>query len=1163
MTRPYILQPIIPKEAEELIKAFYQELNKTSLPLNIESYISKILISNNFKALSEEDQLSTKLFLQVILDTIRQGWEIKHNGEFLEATPPDQLSNKQKDLPEIKKRIRRGLEEARNEQIREPSVKKFILNLERPRWFKGKQVSVLNHFLKPMDLYNDLMRRLNAPVEIRDELLNDSIDPYIQLVNNEKDKFTNIKLKDIWRYARYSWSLPLSSQPGRQMLYLVRDASREFHPIIGIGALGSSIAQITCRDNVIGWTIESLEENENLQERLIALENGIELGIQEVYHVDLLDKAEIKDPNLITIKKLKSIIEELSNKSSGGKLNTNSFFDDALKPEYKLKRATDLEELLHAKIFFKEADLNSNNYIEKYKYLMNSKEGKRALKIAIRNVKKIHMGSSIMDITTCGAVPPYNTVLGGKLVSLLMTSPIVIRDYYEKYKEAISEIASRKKGEMVIKPAKLAMLATTSLYYTGSSQYNRIKYSATNGEIRYSLVGKTRGFGSVHLSAKTYRTLQELLKSHSNLKPESSTFSAGVNYKMRSISTGLGHLGLRKLQQHENPRLVYLAPLLTNWKEYLTGIDSEPEYIYDIENPEKETDAIIRYWKKRWYIGRIKKSEVIRRLKSNNSLKISNNLETETIEEHQTKSNDLAFQQLDLFGGESMTNQQLLSWETLAELKDQRASFAERLTKEEIESLHIQTKLDVAISGLLHEKKRVYLVGSPGDGKTHIIKKYLPTFPEGTFYHLDASAIEEDSMVENLEHVIENKLPSIVAINEGPLRKLLKRLPIEESKMLRLQLDRPFLYGIEDNNVYEALIINLGHRQVLSNSLLEEALNTVLKKVNYNNAPTIVRYNVSMLSRARVKQRLIKLLSYLTKSGHHITMHRLLGFLSYIITNGVTKSEYSSKIKPYYNAIFDRENPLFQMLKIFDPVRITHPLVDMLLCDGKADVEIEWIENDTGENGNQDLTYSDLKRKFYFEAENGEELLNMIPEDYQNFYELLEGTGEKRRAKRKIMEALSSFFGQRNEDNKLQVWTGIKYESKRDPSVFISSQTVSDDQIEIYTPKMREQVKNLIEYEPTHIRMAVKPNKDSDTIVGLDINLELWLSLMKIKRGISNLYQDPVIVRRLTTFMSHLSSQLNGEMNSEININVQDTESGVSYEIAVSYENGKRGKYYW
>jgi len=42
------------------------------------------------------------------------------------------------------------------------------------------------------------------------------------------------------------------------MFYLVRDASRPFHPIIGIAALGSSLVQLTARDNVIGWSSQSM-----------------------------------------------------------------------------------------------------------------------------------------------------------------------------------------------------------------------------------------------------------------------------------------------------------------------------------------------------------------------------------------------------------------------------------------------------------------------------------------------------------------------------------------------------------------------------------------------------------------------------------------------------------------------------------------------------------------------------------------------------------------------------------------------------------------------------------------------------------------------------------------------------------------------------------------
>ena len=51
-----------------------------------------------------------------------------------------------------------------------------------------------------------------------------------------------------------------------------------------------------------------------------------------------------------------------------------------------------------------------------------------------------------MELNVCGAIPPYNEILGGKLVALLATSPQVIHDYKERYESKPSEIASRLKG---------------------------------------------------------------------------------------------------------------------------------------------------------------------------------------------------------------------------------------------------------------------------------------------------------------------------------------------------------------------------------------------------------------------------------------------------------------------------------------------------------------------------------------------------------------------------------------------------------------------------------------------------------------------------------------------------------------------------------------------
>ena len=66
----------------------------------------------------------------------------------------------------------------------------------------------------------------------------------------------------------------------------------------------------------------------------------------------------------------------------------------------------------------------------------------------------------MMDIIVCGSIPPYNQLLGGKLVSILACSPRVISDYTHRYERQISEIASRMKGERVIRDSRLGTRKT-------------------------------------------------------------------------------------------------------------------------------------------------------------------------------------------------------------------------------------------------------------------------------------------------------------------------------------------------------------------------------------------------------------------------------------------------------------------------------------------------------------------------------------------------------------------------------------------------------------------------------------------------------------------------------------------------------------------------------
>jgi len=63
---------------------------------------------------------------------------------------------------------------------------------------------------------------------------------------------------------------------------------------------------------------------------------------------------------------------------------------------------------------------------------------------------------NILDAYVLGAIPPYNMILGGKLISCLVRSREVRDDFARKYGKARGIISRKKKG------AQLAIITTSS-----------------------------------------------------------------------------------------------------------------------------------------------------------------------------------------------------------------------------------------------------------------------------------------------------------------------------------------------------------------------------------------------------------------------------------------------------------------------------------------------------------------------------------------------------------------------------------------------------------------------------------------------------------------------------------------------------------------------------
>lgn len=560
--------PALSEQYQALFQRLTRRLEDT-LPMNRARIISEEI--QRFSGAVEENDLECKKYmaaLSVLIDLSIQGWIFDFQDH--------QLTLKmENDSIDDKEKIRYRLSAERNAQFKNESVARFIKYMEAERDYNGTPVSV-----------KCLIGNKDALIlAIREG--HQVCAPYIQMVTGDRDVYTGFKLSDIWRYFRYTWSIPYKTMPGRNIYYLVRDSLQPYHPIIGIFALGNSVLNLTARDDDIGWTVEAIKkemsqrihteyceqtvsgtdgktvkvkiqapietEDEYLKRRhayadclFPLLVKNVNTAISEIYTGDLGYFKQTKYPRQEKVDELYAIAAEYSERSINNRNNEISpdWREEARSNLFKRKRASELAKLLETKTAFNNAIGQSNE--DRLLSLLSYEGGRKAIYTALIANRKCKIGSNMMDIIVCGSIPPYNQLLGGKLVSILACSPRVISDYTHRYEKQISEIASRMKGEQVIRDSRLVYLGTTSLYAVGSSQYNRIKVPLNNGRLlEFREMGVTEGYGTVFFSKETTALFSQILELQDGGKRINHVFGEGTSPRFRMISRGLSSIGIR------------------------------------------------------------------------------------------------------------------------------------------------------------------------------------------------------------------------------------------------------------------------------------------------------------------------------------------------------------------------------------------------------------------------------------------------------------------------------------------------------------------------------------------------------------------------------------------------------------------------------------------
>lgn len=579
----------------------------------------------------------------LVADLFEQGWRVAVEDDHILFEAPGITRQSEQSVDDVKRRVRDALQAARQRQLREPSVEAFLRRMER-RTLRapGVRSCILDLVDNGSDLVTEFRRIGTLPTDQQESALADVVDPVLEICKaGDRCSATGLPLNDIWRYFRHTWAHEYRPIPGRQLLVLIRNAARPNRPVMGIAMLASPVMRVTARDRWIGWLRESMEARfiagkwapEDIAKAFLG---RIDASIANLRWDDLASKREIRSPVETTILRLE---QKASGAAYSRDLQLRAHYEDnraadgSVRPMrgnvkdaqgdadwraasedllFVRKRAELLAQLLFAKQTFRAAGLAKKPRAA-IEQLLAAKTGQRAIDITLTEFRKAGLSSQVADVSICGAIHPYNALLGGKLVALLLASR-EIHDYYaERYGSQISVIASQMAGRAISKPADLRILTTTSLYGVGSSQYNRLVLRASDHadlghDVHWDAIGKslTGGYGTLHLGNETAQALRQMAQARHDSRRVNNRFGEGTSPRLRQIREGLDALGIDSdaILHHANPRLFYACELGSASRDALLGMDTEPPSL-------SSAASIGAAWRRRWLLARSRRPETL------------------------------------------------------------------------------------------------------------------------------------------------------------------------------------------------------------------------------------------------------------------------------------------------------------------------------------------------------------------------------------------------------------------------------------------------------------------------------------------------------------------------------------------------------------------------
>jgi hypothetical protein len=290
-----------------------------------------------------------------------------------------------------------------------------------------------------------------------------------------------------------------------------------------------------------------------------------------------------------------------------------------------------------------------------------------------------------------------------------------------------------------------------------------------------------------------------------------------------------------------------------------------------------------------------------------------------------------------------------------------------------------------------------------------------------------------------------------------------------------------------------------------------------------------IAWNHRHLNSQHVQQRLGHLLLRCCSAGERVTVRELLiWFARLLFGSGNDDSRPTRSPGRWYSTRLFENDERFAISRILqkwaDPSAHSHPRWDWFLEAGE--ITAGWLVDGVPSLlGMDSKNFTALKRRFYFEHENGTEVFALDPTPSGELLRCLSEDGEPGDSfKQRLIESINrayccDLFPEMS--TRLYLWVGHRFHEQPSRS-HIAHQSIPETELVLGTPRLPSRLTGAFSYQPDHLVLSYHPPNRSP--IRLRVDRPLVAALEKLDAGLPRQLLPDRELNRLDFFLEELRS---------------------------------------